>query len=143
MLALKPKLYDVPGPGAEGVPALKGGRCACGYAFFPMQRYGCERCGRRGDALSEALLAGRGALVASARVMLHAGMQRQAPFVVVSVKLDDGPVLRTLLAEDTDAVLPVGQRMQACLVEVGKSDTGEPLVDLRFVPSTEGHGAGR
>lgn len=143
MLALKPKLYDVPGPGAEGVPALKGGRCACGHAFFPMQRYGCERCGRSGDALRESLLAGRGALVASARVMLHVGKQRQAPFVVVSVKLDDGPVLRTMLAEDTDAVLPVGQRMETRLVEVGKSDAGEPLVDLCFVPSTAAPGAGR
>lgn len=143
MQALKSTLYAIPPPGTDDVPALKGGRCACGHAFFPMQRYGCERCGRRGEALSEAMLAGRGALVASARVMLHAGTGRQAPFVVVSVKLDDGPVLRTLLAEDTDTVLPVGQPMQACLVEVGRSDAGESLVDLRFVRSTKTSGAGR
>jgi len=53
--------------------------------------------------------------------------------VVVSVRLDDGPVVRTLLAEDSEAVLPVGAAMHARLVEVGRAESGEPIVDLRFV----------
>lgn len=36
---LKPDLY---GLGAAGTPTLLGGRCECGYVFFPMQTFGCE-----------------------------------------------------------------------------------------------------
>lgn len=134
-IALKPALYTVPSQDGGAVPFLRGGRCACGHVFFPMQHHGCERCGRHGDALEETLLPGHGILVASARVKLHAGPERKAPFVVVSVKLDQGPVLRTLLEEDTDELLPIGQSMSACLVEVGRSDDGESVVDLRFARS--------
>ncbi len=133
--ALKPALYTVPAEGANDVPSLRGGRCICGHRFFPMQRHGCERCGRHGDAIEEALLAGHGTLVASARVKLHASTERRAPFVVVSVKLDQGPVVRTLLAEDTEELLPIGQSMSACMVRVGKTEDGESLVDLRFARS--------
>lgn len=130
MQALKPDLYTVP---ADTVlPQLRGGRCTCGYVFFPMQTYGCERCGRTGEALTPALLDGAGALVASARVLLHAGKSRVAPFVVVSVKLDAGPVVRTLLAEDREAPLPIGTRLVARLVEVGSGEAGEVMADLRF-----------
>lgn len=129
--ALKPSLYTVP-EGADAVPALRGGRCVCGHVFFPMQTYGCEKCGRTGEALQPVLLAGTGQLVASARVLMHARKDRQAPFTVVSVRLDEGPVLRTLLAQDSAAPLPSGLRMQATLVEVGRADTGEPIIDLRF-----------
>jgi len=135
MQALKPHLYTLPDAGPAGVPQLRGGRCSCGYVFFPMQTYGCEVCGRSGDALQPALLDGRGALVASARVLLHANKDRTAPFVVVSVKLADGPVVRTLLAQDTTERLPIGQPVQACLVEVGRSEAGDAIVDLRFTPT--------
>jgi uncharacterized protein len=130
--ALKPALYSVPDEGPSAAPQLHGGRCSCGYVFFPHQTYGCEKCGKTGDALSPALLPARGTLVASARVLMHARKDRQPPFVVVSVQLDDGPVVRTLLADDTDAVLPIGTPMLARLIEVGRAESGEPIVDLRF-----------
>ena len=135
MHALKPHLYTVPDGGGASVPQLRGGRCSCGYVFFPMQTYGCEVCGRAGDALQPALLRGQGALVASARVLLHANKDRTAPFVVVSVKLADGPVVRTLLVQDTTDRLAIGQPLQACLVEIGRDDAGDPIVDLRFAPT--------
>jgi len=128
---LKPELYTAP---AEGRPALRGGRCGCGHVFFPMQTYGCEACGATGDALRPALLAGQGRLVASSRVMLHARTDRAAPFTVVTVKLDDGPVVRTLLAHDAESVLPAGQPLYATLVEVPRPDGGTAL-DLRFTPT--------
>lgn len=133
MQALKPDLYTV--TAGSVAPQLRGGRCGCGHVFFPMQTYGCERCGRSGEALKPALLDGTGTLVASARVLLHAGKSRVAPFVVVSVKLDAGPVVRTLLADDREAPLPIGSRLAARLVEVGQAETGrEAVVDLRFAP---------
>src|SRR5262245_20452118 len=104
---LKPALYAaVP----DGVPVLRGGRCRCGYVFFPMQTYGCERCGCAGDALTPAALAGRGRLVATARVHLHADPARPAPFTIGTIALDAGPVIRTLLI-DTDGVDLAGARV--------------------------------
>lgn len=132
---LKPTLYSVPAEGPAGLPQLHGGRCQCGHVFFPHQTYGCESCGRAGPALSPALLPARGSLVASSRVLLHARKDRLPPFVVVSVQLDDGPVVRTLLAEDTAAVLPIGMRLAGCLVEVGRTEQDGPIVDLRFTPA--------
>lgn len=139
MQALKPDLYTV--TAGAVIPQLRGGRCTCGHVFFPMQTYGCERCGRTGEALAPALLDGTGALVASARVLLHAGKSRAAPFVVVSVKLDAGPVVRTLLADDREAPLPIGTRLVARLVEVGRGEAGEAVVDLRFAPVPGGSNA--
>lgn len=130
--ALKPTLFTLPQPGGDALPQLLGGRCRCGHVFFPMQTYGCEKCGARGDALTPAALPARGSLVASARVLLHAAKDRQPPFVVVSVRLDDGPVLRTLLDQDSQATLPIGAPLRGCLVEVGRSEAGDPLLDLRF-----------
>jgi uncharacterized OB-fold protein len=128
---LKPELYTVP---ADGLPALRGGRCTCGHVFFPMQTYGCEACGATGDALMPTLLAGKGRLVASARVMLHARKDREPPFTVVTVRLDDGPVLRTLLDGNPDAPLPVGQPLRATLAEV--TGPNGPALDLRFTPQS-------
>jgi uncharacterized OB-fold protein len=120
MSLLKPDLYS-------DVPALKGGRCACGHVFFPMQSYGCEVCGRFGDDLAPQYLGGTGTLVASATVHLHNGKGREAPFTVVAIKLDDGPMVRTLLDGGPADDLPPGTRMKATLA-------GEPA-DLRFAPA--------
>jgi len=129
--ALKPALYTQPAD-ACAPPMLRGGRCNhCGYVFFPMQTYGCERCGAMGDALQPASLAARGVLVASARVLYHVRRNRVPPYVVVSVKLDTGPVVRSLLAEDTTATLPVGITMVGHMVQVDQM-AGAAVYDLRF-----------
>ena len=130
--ALKPSLYTATAAAPGGLPALQGGRCRCGHVFFPFQTDGCERCGATGDALQPALLTASGRLVASARVLMHARKDRQPPFVVVAVQLDDGPVVRTLLDADTAATPPIGMPMRGRLVEVGRTEAGGPIVDLRF-----------
>jgi uncharacterized protein len=132
---LKPTLYTVPSSESNAPPQLHGGRCRCGYVFFPFQDYGCEMCGGGISELTPTLLPAKGKLVASARVLVHGRKDRQAPFVVVAVQLDDGPVVRTLLATDRDEPLLVGAPMHAKLVEVGRSDSGAATVDLRFEPS--------
>jgi uncharacterized OB-fold protein len=126
---LKPGLYRAEGSEADpGHPALLGGACACGYVFFPLQRYGCEKCG--GMDLSSKALSGAGRLLASARVHLHAGKTREAPFTVGSVKLDDGPIVRTLIEGDEPPA--VGARMVTVLAPVVDAE-GVPHLDLRFV----------
>jgi uncharacterized OB-fold protein len=127
---LKPDLYEAGGTAdVPDHPALRGGACgACGHVFFPMQAYGCERCGSL--ALAPRRLSGAGRLTASARVHLHAGKGREAPFTVVSVQLDDGPAARTLFGGD--GPLAVGQRMVTALMPATGPD-GEPCIDLRFI----------
>lgn len=129
---LKPALYR-----AEGTttvpqrPALLGGACAsCGYLFFPLQRYGCEKCG--GLDLEPRALSGAGRLLASARVHLHAGKGRVAPFTIGSIRLDDGPIVRTLIVDEAGP-LEVGRRMVATLEAVTDAE-GAPRLDLRFAP---------
>ena len=126
---LKPNLYRAEGSDDDPAhPALLGGMCTCGYVFFPMQNYGCERCGR--TALSPRALSGRGELLASARVHLHGGKTRQAPFTVGSIALEDGPIVRTLLAGDEVSLHP-GAQMVTTLVPVIDAEGAERL-DLRF-----------
>jgi uncharacterized protein len=127
---LKPELYDDGTP-----PALRGGICDCGYVFFPLQHYGCERCGRSGANLRPKSLAGRGKLIASAVVHLHAG-DRPAPFIVCTVALDDGPIVRTLLA-DTIGPLAPGTSMTSTLVAVGPGEDGVMRKDFRFSPTLQ------
>lgn len=118
---LKPSLYT---PDAT----LLGGRCSCGDVFFPMQTHGCEVCGRHGANLQPMTLSGRGVLLSSTVVHLHADKARPAPFTIGKVALTEGPVVRTLLA-DPDTEIAPGMAMKAQLVPV---DGGK--LDLRFAP---------
>ena len=129
---LKPALYRAEGTAdAPHHPALLGAVCeTCGYVFFPLQRYGCEKCG--GVDIAPQALSGAGRLLASARVHLHAGKGREAPFTAGSIALDDGPIVRTLIVEDSGPLSP-GRRMATTLEPVVDAD-GAPRLDLRFAP---------
>jgi len=121
------------GAATHDTPTLRGGRCECGHVFFPMQTFGCERCGRSGTALQVFSLTGRGRLRAAATVHIHADEKRKTPFVIGTIALDDGPIVRTLLLDppaDRDAP---GTRVEAMLVPVETAELGHAL-DLRFRP---------
>ena len=123
---LKPVLYGTEDGDAR--PGLLGGACTCGHVFFPMQSFGCERCGS--IDLKPRTLAGHGRLLASARVHLYAGKHREAPFTVGSIALEDGPIVRTLLVDD-EKPFRVGDRLVTTFVEVRDAE-GNPKRDLRF-----------
>jgi uncharacterized protein len=127
---LKPALYGV---AADGSLTLFGGRCRCGHTFFPMQTYGCERCGSAGEALTPLALAGRGRLATAVTVHMHDDSRRAPPFVVGVIALDDGPVVRTLLTEPTVMDPDEPTRVEAVLAPALTPDGGEAL-DLRFKP---------
>jgi uncharacterized OB-fold protein len=134
--ALQPELYS---PDAAGIPSLNGGRCrACGYVFFPPQRYGCESCGAPPEQLDAVQLAGRGRLHSYATVHLHQGKDIEVPFTVGLIVLDDGPAIRSTLAERTDAGLAIGARMASVLVAAGIDPDGNELVELRFARAEAG-----
>lgn len=128
---LKPALYRAEGGArAPGNPALLVGECAnCGYVIFPLQAYGCERCG--GMLLEPCVLSGTGLLLASARVHIHHGKGREAPFTVGSIALGDGPIVRTLVVNEGKALHP-GARVIITLVPVTDAE-GAPRLDLRFI----------
>ena len=127
---LKPGLYRRAGsPARPNLPALLGGACVCGHVFFPLQTYGCERCG--GTDLHPKALAGAGTLLAAARVHLHAGKSREAPFTVGSIRLEDGPIIRTLIAGKETPPRP-GAAMVSLLEPVTDGE-GAVRLDLRFV----------
>ena len=114
-------------------PALNGARCsACGYVFFPPQWYGCEVCGAGKEQLESKSLAGHGKLSSFATVHLHQGKGIEAPFTVGVVVLDDGPAIRALLTEKTDAGLKIGDRMRAVLVAAADDESNAPVNELRF-----------
>ncbi len=129
---LNPGVYDTEvARYDQAIAELRGGRCACGYTYFPMQAYGCEKCGATESSLTEKRLSGRGTLVASADVHLHFGGGPKAPFVVGTIELDDGPTVRALLAEEK-AGLTIGDPMEAILTSVGENEEGDENFDLRF-----------
>jgi uncharacterized OB-fold protein len=127
----QPTLYS-----ADDAPKLNGGRCKkCGYVFFPPQTYGCEFCGATAEQLELVALAGAGKLHSFATVHLHqdrSGKGLQAPFTVGLIVLDDGPAVRAILTERTDAGLHIGDRMHSVLAPAGVNDEGKQLVELRF-----------
>lgn len=125
---LKPELYNCDQP-----PSLRGGVCVCGYVFFPMQSFGCERCGCSDSTLKPKDLAGRGRLIASTVVHLHRS-DLSTPFMIGSIALDDGPIIRTMLTEVFDELVP-GTRMESTLVSIPPGEDGTPRADLRFMPA--------
>jgi uncharacterized OB-fold protein len=128
--AVHPELYS---PESAGVPSLKGGKCrVCGYVFFPPQHYGCESCGAPPEKLDAVQLAGRGRLHSYATVHLHQGKDIEAPFTVGLIVLDEGPAIRSLITERTDAGLAIGDRMASLLVGAGTDPDGTEMVELRF-----------
>ncbi len=114
-------------------PMLNGAHCrACGYVFFPPQWYGCEVCGAGIEQLESKSLAGRGKLSSFATVHLHQGKGIEAPFTVGVIVLDDGPAIRAVLTEKTDAGLKIGDRMRAVLVAAADDESNAQVNELRF-----------
>lgn len=126
-----PGLY--PAEGAH--PPLRGQRCSeCERLAFPPNPYGCEVCGALPGRLEPRDLAGAGTLHAFATVHLHQGKGIEAPFVVGTIVLDDGPAIRAILTPRTDAGLSIGDRVRSVLVPAGEDDDGNEVVELRFEP---------
>jgi uncharacterized OB-fold protein len=134
--ALHSELYS---PDDADNPSLNGGKCrACGYVFFPPQRYGCESCGASPDKLDTVQLKGTGKLHSYATVHLHQGKDIEAPFTVGLIVLDDGPAIRSMLTNRTDAGLSVGDIMKSVLVAAGSDPEGNEMVELRFAKAEAG-----
>ena len=89
---------------------------SCGFVAFPRQRYGCEKCGAAGDALSDVRTELRvGTLASYATVHMHQAKTIAAPFVIGEIALDAGPTVRATMVEADDAAMQIGARVDGRL----------------------------
>lgn len=118
---------------ADGRVTLQGVACEkCQHLAFPEQHYGCEKCGATGSDLVPRALAAKGTLLAFATVNLHRGKDIDAPFVVGSIQLDDGPTVRCTLVEKDESRLSHGDHVTGKIVMNAKVDPDSPVAELRF-----------
>ena len=119
--------------GAE-TPHLRGQRCGnCGRVAFPPNPYGCESCGKSGDAISVENLAGRGRL--RAFVTTNHANQRNipVPYTVASIELEGGPVIRALMVQPGGEGIRVNDTVEAVIITRAAIDpAAEPVQELWF-----------
>jgi uncharacterized protein len=81
----------------------------------PPEPIGCERCGLPARELSVAPFPSSGEVTAHAVVHRHARPEPPTPFVVVEVRLDAGPVVRSLLRDARPDEVHIGHRVEGSL----------------------------
>jgi uncharacterized protein len=123
-VATHPTLYD---PAAD-VPVLRGTQCThCSRVYFPPMGIGCEICGADAEKLAPKSLACNGIVFAVAEVHLA-----PAPFTVVEIVLDDGPLIRGIV--HPDSVLPqIGDPVSARWNVVDRDAEGSEVVEPGFL----------
>src|SRR3954462_1926943 len=103
----------LPGGGHEMTSELTGSRCPlCGLLAVRAEPFGCERCGTPAAQLSPAAVSLAGVVIGHAVVHEHARPEPPTPFVVVEVRLDDGPVVRSLLRGAGPGDVDLGDRVE-------------------------------
>jgi len=95
---------------------LDASRCPrCGLLAVPPEPIGCERCGTPASELAAATVSSAGAVIGHAVVHEHARPEPPTPFVVVEVRLDDGPVVRSLLRDAVAGGVGLGDRVEGAV----------------------------
>lgn len=114
------------GLASDGTPFLIGQRCRhCSRVAFPPDPYGCEACGALADQLEPMELRAAGAVRAVATVHRHHREVPPTPFTVAAIVLDDGPLLKAVLTEES-AGAQVGDRVY------GVTEPAHSPLPLRF-----------
>jgi uncharacterized OB-fold protein len=101
-----------------------------------MQTFGCERCGKSGEALKPRALRANGKLTTASVVYIHADKHRPAPFAIGVIALDEGPVICTLLLDLDLAKEAQQKRVAGEWVQIALGD-GSQAFDLRFRPEAK------
>lgn len=115
--------------GVQDHPALLGRRCRCGQLFVPSGEGRCETCGAAAVELPVEAIPGRGVL----KSFEISGPRSER--VIVTICLNNGPVIKVLLREQASRELHVGQPMQSALAWLPDTD-GCLYAALRFEPIT-------
>lgn len=123
----EPALYEVDDHGA---PTLYAMRDSAGHITYPFQQYGSEKNGQLGEQVSRIQLQGTGSITALVTVNFHQNPDIEVPYVVASVVLDEGPMVRGVIAAAGQA--GVGTRVRATTTQVKRRET--EVAELRFAP---------
>lgn len=99
-----------------------------GCWLFPPEPIGCERCGTPAESLARVTIDSAGSVIGHAAVHEHAEPEPPTPFVVAEVRLDAGPVLRSLVRAARPDEIALGDRL------VGSVEDGR----FAFVPARGG-----
>ena len=132
-IAKKKTLFTVPDFPTKR-PSLLGGRCSCGYLFFPPHRFGCEACGAGSEAIVTLEIESRGVLKSFAASHRQTGSEVPSPLIFGLVLLDIGLAIMTTIHAEDENKLAIGQRVHGLLVPCGQDDRGRTIVDCLFVP---------
>jgi uncharacterized OB-fold protein len=123
-LPVQPGLYDAD----TDVPILNASRCAtCGRASFPPLSIGCDICGASEMRLEAIHLPVVGEVRSFATVHVRHG-QPIEPFTVAEIALDDGPLIRAVVARGSRE-LTIGDHVNAAWTDVKTDDAGNILVE--------------
>jgi len=132
-IAKKKTLFTVPESRTER-PSLLGGRCSCGYLFFPPHRFGCEVCGAGPEAINIIEMAATGLLKTFAASHQQIRSDGHSPLIFGLVFLDNGLTILGAIDTDDEKKLHIGQRVHGVLAPCGLDDQGQTIVDCLFVP---------
>lgn len=130
-VSAEPDLYDVDD---DGAPRLFGLRDSTGFVSYPFQEHGSENNGDHGERLRRVPLAGTGTIAAVTEIHLAPNRHVSAPYTLASVVLDEGPMVRSVLIDASDA--GIGTRVRAVTVPIERGDG--PVAELRFTPILQG-----
>ncbi len=115
----------------HGRPVLIGHRCSdCGRVAFPPDPHACEACGAIAERLEPYDLGAVGTVQATAVVHRHHRDVPPTPFVVSSILLDDGPLLKAVMTTDSFDIA-VGERVR------GITEPPDSPLPLRFARAAD------
>ena len=114
---------------------LLGAGCSiCGYVCFPPKLV-CVKC-LRDDSMKRIKLSPFGILETFA-VMQIAPPGFTAPYIIGYVKLDNGPLVFTLITqcEARNGALEIGEKMELVIEKIGDDKNGNDIVGWKFRPA--------
>jgi uncharacterized OB-fold protein len=100
----------------KDIPKLLGTECtACQFRWFPAVHFGCEQCGAYGEDLKSKVFSGIGSVLSCVDVA-----DGEGSFVLASIELDVGPVLRGIIEATGSTV--IGEKVEAFVANINGED---------------------
>ena len=131
-IPLRPGMFQMPARPGEA-PRLVGSRCrACGELFAARRAY-CANCSK--PELEEVLLSATGEIRTFTIVRQQPpGSLMVPPYVIASVRLDDGVGVQSLLTDIDPDQVRIGMPVEIVLKAVKEDEAGNELVATFFRP---------
>ena len=134
MIFEKPKLVTFEKT-KDKLPSVLVGICACGHTYFPPHLYGCESCGGGPELLKITELPAKGKLLAYAAAHQHIRPDGEKPLFIGEITLENGPDITAGLDVKNENEIENCEKVVGRLIEIGKNENGEEIVDLFFMPA--------